>query len=474
MGLVAGALLGQSAPPAHSCAEYFEGLKQKTEEDYAGFRLEIVGAKATAYDQLVRQLSKQAARVPVENCYPTLHAYTAWFNDPHLFVFQSTRVDSNDARRRAAAVRRRRIDESTIREQLRRRGSGLDPIEGIWTDGRLRVAIVPGPGRTFEAIVLTPDSSTWNTGDVRATFRHAGHAYEAELLGKELSQRILEAQVHKGVLLRLSPEMWAREYPLHPRDSGMVSTADPRRPVLLRRDRSIVIGIPSHQPQYKAVLDSLIASHRGELEATPLLIIDLRGNEGGSSGMSNGLLPYVLMADLLPERYPERSAAMMLSSPDQIVYARQAFGSDTTRFVRSLMERLTASANQFVPLEEPNASKPAQLPDSIINGPEKVVVLTDNGTVSAAEVFVLRALRSRRVTVIGEPTAGALDYQSVNIVRLVPPPGRWLLGYPTITRDTLLPRGGMRGRGISPQVRVNWDTIPDPISVVERLSRKHR
>jgi hypothetical protein len=73
------------------------------------------------------------------------------------------------------------------------------------------------------------------------------------------------------------------------------------------------------------------------------------------------------------------------------------------------------------------------------------------------------ARSSALATVFGEPTAGALDYQSVNVVRILPDESRRFLGYPTITASRRLPQNGMRGRGIMPHVRVDvsrlWETI---------------
>jgi C-terminal processing protease CtpA/Prc len=98
-------------------------------------------------------------------------------------------------------------------------------------------------------------------------------------------------------------------------------------------------------------------------------------------------------------------------------------------------------------------------------------VIVDRGTVSASEVLVLTALRSPRATVFGEPTAGALDYQSASIVSLSPRENRWYLGYGTITRSRDLPRGGMRGHGIPPQVRLDLHRIADPVDYVDRALR---
>ncbi|HEX4681320.1 MAG TPA: S41 family peptidase, partial [Gemmatimonadaceae bacterium] len=266
--------------------------------------------------------------------------------------------------------------------------------------------------------------------------------------------------------------MWAKEYPLDPNDVGLVDTGDPRRPTLRIGEGTLVVSIPSHSPAYAPVLDSLVRRNAARLRATPRLIVDLRGNEGGSSWMTDVLLPYVLSDSLLAARYPERAPAMMLSSPDQVSYARSAFGSDTSAFVRSLLDRLQSHPGRFVTFEPPGEERPEPKPDSIVHGPSRVGVMIDGGTVSASEVFVLRALRSARVTVFGEPTEGALDYQSTAIARVVPSPARWFLGYPTITRDTLLPLDGMRGHGIAPQVRVDWTGLADPIGWVDLFLRR--
>ena len=68
----------------------------------------------------------------------------------------------------------------------------------------------------------------------------------------------------------------------------------------------------------------------------------------------------------------------------------------------------------------------------------------------------------------GEPTAGALDYQSANIVSISPRERRWFLGYGTVTRAAELPKGGMRGKGIPPQVRIDLHAVADPVAYVDR------
>jgi hypothetical protein len=70
--------------------------------------------------------------------------------------------------------------------------------------------------------------------------------------------------------------------------------------------------------------------------------------------------------------------------------------------------------------------------------------------------------------VFEQPTAGALGYGQVRIVPLQPNEKLWPLGYPTITRNVGLPQGGIRGRGLQPDVRVKWESVADPIAYVIR------
>jgi len=319
----------------------------------------------------------------------------------------------------------------------------------------------------FMAVVLRPDTATWRAGAVRATLaRRADGTYDVDLAGPNYVLWHRHAHLHKDVLLRLDPGMWGKAFPVPAADSGLLDPVDPHRPTLVVRPGAVVISMPSHDPAYKRALDSLVSANAELIRRTDLLLVDLRGNEGGSSYTAAALAPYIMSRDRRPLPVVHHHA-VMLSSPDQIAYAKVAFGPDTTAFVRSLVSRMEASPGQFVPLDTASTDDddPA-IP--VINGPKRVGILIDRGTVSAAEVAVEFALRSTRATVFGEPTAGALDYEQVRIVPLHPDEKRWLIGYPTITRDVGLPKGGIRGKGLQPDVRVKWASVGDPIGYVIR------
>ena len=203
------------------------------------------------------------------------------------------------------------------------------PIEGIWSAGRLRLAVVPdsaGGRGHFMAVVLVPDTATWRAGAVRATLiRRGTGAYDVELSGPNYVTWHRRAHLHKSVLLRLDPGMWGKAFPVPPADSGLVDPVDPHRPTLVVRSGAVVISMPSHDRAIKPALDSLVAANADLIRRSDLLIVDLRGNEGGSSFTAAALGPYIASREPRPSPLVHRNA-VMLSSPDQIAYAKVAFG----------------------------------------------------------------------------------------------------------------------------------------------------
>ena len=471
-------LLG--AAPADStpgCSADLAALDRKLHQDYAGYTLELHGERLKQFTKMKSALEARAAHTLGDACYYVLNDFADWFDDPHLFIYQFADIDSAESSRRKTSVAKRELNEESARAYFARRGTPLDPIEGIWYDRGLRVAVVPdsakGPGR-FVAVVLAADTAAWSPGTVRAFIaRRPDGSYGVDLSQRNYAVRHLHGEIYRHVLLRLSPGMWGKAFPVPAADSGTLDPVDPHRPVLYRHNGTLVFAIPSHDG-FKSVIDSMVAAHASDLASADRLIIDLRGNEGGSSGMTDALGPYVMLQRDRPTPY-QMDSSLMLSSPDQIAYAKVAFGPDTSAFVRSLLSRLAAHPGGLVPLSDP--ASPPTPPDPrawvVASGPRAVGVLTDRGTVSASEVLVVYALKSPRATVFGEPTAGALDYESVSIVRLTHDESRWAVGYGTITRNAQLPNGGMRGKGIQPQVPIDLSKVSDPIAFVDSALAAH-
>jgi len=459
------------APNKVACRATLDSLDARIRRSYAGFALEVVPFREREYRSTLARAQREATSAGLETspCTSALRRYLGWFDDAHLFVFQDVRADTAGNRERERALLRDPRSEEALRADLERRGASRDPVEGIWRDGALRVAVVqqrPGSD-TLIAIVLASDTSAWPVGGIRARLVRDGDGrYDATVATAGFGVQHLTATLHRRTLLRFSPGMWGREFPLDAADRDVAPLPNPRRPRVAIRPRSVVVSIPSHDGPYQREVDSLVATHRDALTATPLIIIDLRGNEGGGSLTTRALHPFIASRERRPTRYDE-GTPMILSSPDLQAYVRRMGGTQPSPAVQRLLARMDEQPGRLVRAYDDDVpTAPSATP---LDGPWRVAVLTDRGTVSAAEVTVLMALRSARAVTIGEPTAGALDYQSTTIVGLGTGDRRWALGFPTIAAHADLPARGMRGTGIAPQHPLRWANVTDPYAAVERI-----
>jgi C-terminal processing protease CtpA/Prc len=174
-------------------------------------------------------------------------------------------------------------------------------------------------------------------------------------------------------------------------------------------------------------------------------------------------MPYLVTPGKRPERYLADGESAVLASPDNVRYF-ESVGWEPAGLVQRLQ---SAEPGTLVPYSDPNPEDGAEpLGEDLVVAsarPRQVAILTDGNTVSAAEAFVLRAMRNEKVTLFGEATGGSIDYQTVQIVRFGCREAGFYLGYPVIVGSDRLPEGGVRPTGIEPDVVIEA-AERDPIS----------
>jgi hypothetical protein len=466
---------GNAQEPARAqapcdCRADLDTLGAKLERNYIAWHLEVVRTPREAeYRQLLQRLQARAAGADDAACLFLLRELTDWFNDGHLFVFELPPVAPELAARLAAATESRPVSESAVRADLLRRARTRDPIEGIWFARGYRVAIVPAVAnstREFVAVVLSSDSALWKPGQVKATFtRLPDGAYRTVLKADDHSKRHMNARIFRNLLLVTTPMTWGREFPLAPHEERTLDPVDPTRPTLrLVGDDAVVVSVPSHDPQYRSALDTLVARHRSDLSTRPYLVIDIRGDIGGGSMTTAPLVPFLVSRTQRDPTGPQGNSTVV-SSPDNIRYFQRGWNPD------SILERMAAAPGAVMPLMR-NETLGMPFPnDSVLGAPHRVGVLMDRGVASAGEAFVLQARRSTKVTLFGENTWGMIDYQSVMVVRLACRERGILFGYAMIAASATLPKDGLNAEGIPPDVRIGRD-VADPIREVILQLRK--
>src|SRR5262249_29938272 len=135
------------------------------------------------------------------------------------------------------------------------------------------------------------------------------------------------AAIRRNLLLHMPPVTWGKAYPLAADERDALDPADPRRPTVRAvGDRAVVVSVPSHSPEYAPVLKELVERFADRIAKAEVLVVDVRGDEGGSTWTTNVLMPYLATATERPRRYWRGGAPVVLSSPDNVGYFERATG----------------------------------------------------------------------------------------------------------------------------------------------------
>jgi hypothetical protein len=225
----------------------------------------------------------------------------------------------------------------------------------------------------------------------------------------------------------------------------------------LIKDDTVLFTIPSFALEMKEKIDRLVESNRGDITSRGLLLIDLRGNRGGSDYSGLSILPFLYTGPILI-----RGADVLSSSGNTEFYRGIARRPEWSEEIRAhfleLIARMEREPGCFVtarPDEEMSF-------DEILPRPERVGILIDGRCVSAGEQFLLYAKPSRKVVLFGSNTGGSLDYSNVRPAPL--PSGARVLSIP-ITRSRRLPEFSVDAEGIAPNVPIPGG-CKDPIAFV--------
>jgi C-terminal processing protease CtpA/Prc len=214
--------------------------------------------------------------------------------------------------------------------------------------------------------------------------------------------------------------------------------------------QTLLFKLPSMGASYKGLIDSILSQKKPLLETHSNLIIDCRGNSGGAMNAWHGLKPYLYTGPVLTDGIlywaSEDNAKFMLAT------IKPGMPKAQKRYYRKIASEMKKKPGAFVGTM--NARR-EQL-KAILPNPAKVVILVNNRSASSTEAFVLWAQQSKKVTIMGEQTAGVADYGSN--CSLSVPCHNWLFSYPIARSNRVADGRGIDNIGIEPNVLLNEQT----------------
>lgn len=214
----------------------------------------------------------------------------------------------------------------------------------------------------------------------------------------------------------------------------------------------------------EAAISQLYADSQAAIEQAKYLIIDVRVNHGGTDSLYYPLFKYTLpqgkaFSDLdLPS-----DDGMEILYTDRNVDLRQQLmqkfledpnlSAETHQIIKEFLKELEENRGKGYVLYGDEDSNQNFLPDVLgLARPEKVFVLADVTCGSSGDNFVDTMKKMPKVTVLGRPTMGILDYSNCCVKDF----GDYELLFPT-SRDTRIDRGkGMNDKGVEPDILIPW------------------
>lgn len=436
---------------ACDCKTQFEFVRHQVEANYPGFRDRVNPSTISEYTTLnSKTLEKVKKAGKQQYCFQAIKEWLYFFGDGHLQFNKPETRSPKDTSGQAERIRNTEFIDIPGRqmEALKRSKS----IEGIYrhSDSVYTIAIIRSPTdfRDYAAVIVESRTPLWTKGQVKMELRH----YKDSLYTNLIYMRDHNWQVQGAVFEGddLNDHEWQRINTVDPANS--IATYNSFKPVQSRQlsDKTFYIQIGSFQSWNASSIDSILRADSAALSHTPNLIIDLRYNTGGTGFAYRPLTPwlytdpvYSIGNDIYATTDNANNYLKYLNDPDFPEEAKGSIAEEAEAMKKDPGSFILYTSDDTITLAK-------QMPY-----PQKVVILVNGNCASATEQFLLEARQSKKVTIMGEHTAGTLDYS--NVIEATPPCKEISFAYPC-TRSRRLKLGqGIDQTGIKPAIVLSRD-----------------
>ncbi|MER2127811.1 S41 family peptidase [Solibacillus sp. FSL H8-0523] len=197
-----------------------------------------------------------------------------------------------------------------------------------------------------------------------------------------------------------------------------------------------------------------------DIKKTQYLIVDLRGNGGGDATLLSPLEPFLFSSDEKPNteipprlfNCTERNVDLFIELCNQF---RHLEIDPNTKKMLDFAENIFKNnrGKGFIEVDFSQILETMQRDFHGTSTPEKVMLLMDEYTASAAESCIEVCAESSKVTTIGRSTMGINDYSDLVIMQWE---NKYALSYPISKLKSKTDYHPDFGTGIKPDVYIKW------------------
>lgn len=233
------------------------------------------------------------------------------------------------------------------------------------------------------------------------------------------------------------------------------------KPSLTKIDNhNLLITLPDFSVNNVRLVDSLIESNKETILLTENLIIDIRYNLGGTIRNYLPLVPFITTGDII------RAGDSILCSNELVENLEKTIKA---RYLRNDTLRISRVEKKLSLVRENIGKVAFYAGDTLYNNvtkmyPKNVAIITNYASLSAAELMLLDFKQSKKVTIFGETTGGALDYLNDFYIKL--PSQKYILDLATTKRIKIKNYGSFDKTGFQPDVIIS-DEVKDWVEFVK-------
>jgi hypothetical protein len=425
-------------PARCNCQEEFSKIKNHLESNYAGFKDKVTQKNIKKYKDFTADKEQVVTKAKNKSqCYFIINQWMSYFNDNHLYTgLNAEAIEKIQPQKLQTDFP---IEKLTVSEALIKKLESAKGIEGIYTkkgEG-FSIAVLKNknPFRDYVAIVIKSSDSKFENGTVLAELKEKS----------ENEYFLLYNSAHMLAFATIKPKNGELISGFVKNEKEIVDNENYNFEAKFLNENTLYFNIPSFSWEAKPMVDSLFVAQKENLSKSANLIIDLRNNGGGSDDVYSVISPYLytqpikgIGVDMFSSNDNIKGWELMLQDPNLPL--------DNKAEYQKMIDKLKLKLNQNVNIVEDYIDT-SYTP---LLFPKNVVILINEGCASSTEQFLLEAIQSKKVTLMGQNTSGTLDYSNLRESDFCEMP--YILWTPT-TRSRRIDIGeGIDGIGIKPTI----------------------
>lgn len=401
------------------CNKTFDSLRSFFKSNYIGYYSNDVKKNQKHFIRFTDSLKRKAWKADELECYHLMRKWVEFFRDEHTALsYKDESVLDEWIIKYKARFESVNIDSLRLITLLK--NLELDSLTGFWYDSRKRIKIAVikknRNSREYIGFVVQSTSKYWHQGQVKFKLERLkdGSFRTVVFYPNDHRREVPNLSISKGEMLFIGFGRYIKEGSNFNQNANQPSfsssTSQSLRPTFQQSTDSIcTVIIPSFLSEYKNSIDSLFDSNHSRITQSNVLIIDIRGNGGGTTIAYQKILPLLYTNPILSE------GGDLLCGPEIIKNWKRVLETS------NLTNEERAFQGNAIALMEANRGKIISIYprekiefDTILPGPKRVFFIVDRNTASAAELLLLAAKQSKKVNLFGENTAGVVDFLDVN------------------------------------------------------------